>query len=98
MKKKNMNTTFDYWKERMKLYPLPEWGLPTRLFSNEELKAKAKRWRKQMDRAVGGKDKFDSIPGDETDVRQLIGNLFFPGDAAILIKELFIQPQPKGFF
>jgi hypothetical protein len=83
----------DYWIERQKT-PLP--FKPKQLFTEEELKAKSKRYKEEMIRAKEGKQrKYDTIPSDEWKVRGLIIKLFYPADAWVLCSFLF--PEKKGF-
>ena len=94
--------TAEWWRERQKSYPLSEWALPVRGFTDKELKAKAKRWKKEIDRAIQGKPgRFDSLPGNEMEVRELASKLFYPADALVLLSELFPPKktlQGLGFF
>ena len=88
--------TFAWWVERIKQYPLPEWDRPVRLFSDKEMKDKARRWRAEMGRA-GRRRKNDTIPGSEEGARSLANSLFHPADAKVLL-ELLFKPRTQGFF
>ena len=79
--------TADYWKERIKKYPLSEWSNPPRLFTDKELKIKAIRWKKEI--LKNGWDEWQS--------RWKIMNLFYLADAWILLGFIFPKNK-KGFF
>lgn len=87
MANKKLQTTAAYWLERQKGYPLPEWPAPLRRFTDKELKAKSKRWLAQIQRATPGR--FDTIPSERSAVERLVGALFYPADAAILLANIY---------
>jgi hypothetical protein len=89
----------DYWEQRIKSYPLPEWKNPPRLFSDKELKEKADRWKKEIIRkSTGKRGSHDSLPIDEWDTRWLAINLFYLADAWVLLGFLFPKKKQSGFF
>ena len=90
--------TSAWWVEFYKSshWPIPD--KPERLHDDAELKAIAKRWRQQLTRIqTGKKSRFDNLPADETELRELVSKLFTAGDAPLFL-DLLLGKNKGGFF